>query len=298
LTRAMAITVHTRNIGGLAVDIFQRDDRIAAPRLTVLFILHGRLESRNDVRAQAEHVLKAVYPNSSLTRDLLVVTFDHRNHGDRLVDGSANLGWHRKPERNNPNHAIDMYAVQWGTAQDVSFLIDFLPSYLYPLGGRSIDTWAVAGISLGGHSTWTCLRNDSRISIGIPIIGCPDFLKLMSKRAIDNGLPFGPPTFPDSLLQFIKSTDPAASTPDITSSLKDANPFVDKRILVLSGGADKMVPWEASKAFVEALHVDANRGGVKQVFVQDGVGHECTQEMTSRLAAFVRDFALDIKEVR
>jgi hypothetical protein len=120
----------------------------------------------------------------------------------------------------------------------------------------------------------------------------------MSKRAIDNGLPFGPPTFPDTLLQFIKSTDPAASTLDITSSSKDANPFVDKRILVLSGAADKMVPWEASKAFVEALHVDTNRGGVKQVFVQDGVGHECTEEMTSRLAAFVRDFTLGTKEVR
>jgi hypothetical protein len=71
----MGITVHTRNISGLGVDIFQRDDQIAAPRLTVLFILHGRLESRKDVRAQAEHVLKAVYPNSSLTRDLLIVTF-------------------------------------------------------------------------------------------------------------------------------------------------------------------------------------------------------------------------------
>jgi predicted esterase len=93
-------------------------------------------------------------------------------------------------------------------------------------------------------------------------------------------------------VKWVKSTDPASSTVDITSSSKDVNPFVDKRILVLSGGADKLVPWEASKDFVDALYVDGRRGGIKQVFVQDGAGHEVTEEMTSRLAEFVWEFGL------
>ena len=46
-----------------------------------------------------------------------------------------------------------------GTAQEVSFLIDFLPAYLFPEGDRKIDTWAVAGVSLGGHSAWHCLKD-------------------------------------------------------------------------------------------------------------------------------------------
>jgi len=89
-----------------------------------------------------------------------------------------------------------------GTAQEVSFLIDFLPSYLFPNGERTIDTWAVAGVSLGGHSTWHCLKDgayesatsayrgvhsplmgalvasknkDPRVTIGIPIIGGSHF---------------------------------------------------------------------------------------------------------------------------
>lgn len=46
-----------------------------------------------------------------------------------------------------------------GAAQDVSYLIDFLPAYLFPNEERIIDTWAVAGVSLGGHSTWHCLKD-------------------------------------------------------------------------------------------------------------------------------------------
>lgn len=46
-----------------------------------------------------------------------------------------------------------------GAAHDVSFLIDFLPAYLFPSGERTIDMWAVAGVSLGGHSTWHCLKD-------------------------------------------------------------------------------------------------------------------------------------------
>jgi hypothetical protein len=45
-----------------------------------------------------------------------------------------------------------------GTARDVSYLIDFLPSFLYPNGERTIVEWGVGGISLGGHTTWIALR--------------------------------------------------------------------------------------------------------------------------------------------
>lgn len=71
---------------------------------------------------------------------------------------------------------IDMYSIQSafliryaetrlndsytaGTAKDVSFLIDFLPAYLFPSGERTISQWMIAGISLGGHSTWIALKN-------------------------------------------------------------------------------------------------------------------------------------------
>ena len=57
----------------------------------------------------------------------------------------------------------DIYAcITAGTAQDVSYLIDFLPSYLFPAGERKINQWLVGGKSLGGHSTWIALRHGRR----------------------------------------------------------------------------------------------------------------------------------------
>jgi hypothetical protein len=55
-------------------------------------------------------------------------------------------------------HAQDMLAMQTGTAQDVSFLADFLPSFLFPDDQVQVTKWAVTGISLGGHSVWIVLK--------------------------------------------------------------------------------------------------------------------------------------------
>lgn len=55
--------------------------------------------------------------------------------------------------------ADDIIDVVAGTSKDVSFLIDYLPSYLYPSGARTISQWLVGGISLGGHAAWYSLRH-------------------------------------------------------------------------------------------------------------------------------------------
>jgi hypothetical protein len=57
----------------------------------------------------------------------------------------------------NPTHAQDMYSILSGTANDVSMLIDYLPSYLFPTEERDIE-WGVMGGSLGGHAVWLCLE--------------------------------------------------------------------------------------------------------------------------------------------
>lgn len=46
-----------------------------------------------------------------------------------------------------------------GAARDVSFLIDFLPSYLYPNGERNVVNWGVIGLSLGGDACWIALKD-------------------------------------------------------------------------------------------------------------------------------------------
>ena len=37
--------------------------------------------------------------------------------------------------------------------------MDHLASLLYPMGERTIVEWGIAGVSLGGHSTWIALAH-------------------------------------------------------------------------------------------------------------------------------------------
>lgn len=55
--------------------------------------------------------------------------------------------------------SVVKFAITAGTHRDISFLIDFLPSYLFPHGEQTIERWMLAGISLGGHATWHALQH-------------------------------------------------------------------------------------------------------------------------------------------
>ena len=98
---------------------------------------------------------------------------------------------------------------------------------------------------------------------------------------------FAPPHIPDDFLALIKRHDPAQAT--YTTS-DGSHPFFGKKILVLSGEEDKIVPWSASKEFVDGLYVGEH--GVKEVMVEPGVGHEFSPAMVKEAARFVWEHAL------
>ncbi|KAH9848431.1 Alpha/Beta hydrolase protein [Lenzites betulinus] len=307
-----AITKQTLNVAGLVVNVFVQPDAAAptAP-VAVLFLLHGRMGSAEGVEPVARAILDEVHARRVASAgqqadDLVVVTFigrgvdgikDQRNHGTRLVDAHANWHWEADTasEKHNVRHALDMYAIQTGTARDVSFLIDFLPAYLYPNDERTVSQWLVSGISLGGHATWIVLKDEPRVKLGIPIIGCPDFLTLISARAAEHNLALAPPHFPAPLLAYVRARDPAA-TPHTAGAPAGANPFRGKKVLVLCGAADALVPWKASERFVGELDVGegeggegegGKEGGVKEVWVEEGVGHRCSEGMVRRVGEFL-----------
>lgn len=193
----------------------------------------------------------------------------------------------------------------------MSYLIDFLPSYLFPNNERQIAQWLVAGKSLGGHSTWITLRHgmqycsfsfsahhntiniEPRISLAVPIIACPDYTKLITARAKYSKIPLEPPYFPAALQAYIATHDPARApyTANDTS-----NPFLGKKVLVLSGGSDPLVPFKYSEEFVAGLNVGAD--GVKKVVVVPGVEHECTPGMVKEMVEFVWEHCLNAKNAK
>lgn len=120
------------------------------------------------------------------------------------------------------------------------------------------------------------------MKIGIPIIGCPDYLSLMGPRAHASGFTVSPPHFPPSLMDHVKIHDP--SSVEASSDDPSLNPFIGKHVLVLCGAMDKLVPWSASKKFVDELQVGS---GTKKVVVEENAGHECTPLMVQELTSFV-----------
>ncbi|KAG5639992.1 hypothetical protein DXG03_001893 [Asterophora parasitica] len=272
-------------VAGLEVNVYSASPitiERKSQEVAVFFLLHGRYGSAKEIDPIARSVINQTGGNK---RALFIVTFDQRNHGQRLVDPKGNDAWSKDRGKHNERHAVDMYAIQTGTARDVSLLIDFLPSFLYPDNEpHPIVEWGVAGISLGGHATWISLATDKRIKTGIPIIGCPDYIKLITYRAQQVGVELEGPTFPKSFRDTIEALDP----PFLGQGTE--NPFIGKRILVLSGEADRLVPWEASKAFVDKL--DVGKDGVKTVILHPGVGHKCTDMMVKQTAEFIAKYCL------
>lgn len=163
-----------------------------------------------------------------------------------------------------------------GTARDVSFLIDFLPSSgVFAQEQHTITDWFVAGVSLGGHATWLTLAHDPRLTLGIPIIGSPNMLALLSNRAKSLPPPWGPvpmtaPFFPRSILDLIARIDPVNVNPVA---------WTGKKICVLSGRDDTLVPYDlgGTAEFVDTVLQNRQPGvgvgdhGIVQVFVQDGM---------------------------
>jgi len=273
-------------VGGIQVNVFSPvlDAGRGVDRVAILFLLHGRLSKADALEAAAENLVEKSEDKRSILEEtalkLVVVTFDLRNHGVRTIDPQGNQQWSDKAKENNPRHAIDMFSIISGTHRDISFLIEFLPSYLFPDGEQTIERWMLAGISLGGHAAWYALRHEPRLSVCIPIIGCPDYLTLMHDRAKASGLQLGPPVFPDSLLEIIERESPVSA-----QTKPGRNPFLGKKILVLAGGKDELVPWGFSESFVKQIKVGER--GVKKVVVYPGVGHAFTPSMEEDVANFV-----------
>jgi len=252
---------------------------------------------------------------------LIAVAFDQRNHGTRIVNRLANEAW----RSGNETHAQDMFSVLHGTAQDTSLLIDHLGSYIFNNPeDASIDQHLVLGVSLGGHSAWQVLFGDSRVTSGVIIIGCPDYMSLMTDRARltklttytnGNGSSFlGSKDFPKSLIRATKLYDPKAmifgtnaipaSTPDSLIPYQGASSpairqlldskIAGKRILVCSGGADKLVPYKSSEPFLGFLQDATGKGGWWEeggVYLENnvypGVGHEFSEGMVKDTVRFV-----------
>ena len=208
---------------------------------------------------------------------------------------------------------------------DTSHLLNYIGSYVFPTSKHSIVDNLVLGVSLGGHAGWHLIVHDPRITTAVIIIGCPDYVSLMSDRARLSKLAtwansnppgssfLGSTDFPKGLVEAVEKYDPAGLfLGEIVSrdaDFYDRDPTVfeqkrlvplmkssleGKRILNLAGGADKLVPYECGGPFLRWLkNATASNGWFSEggiVFediIFDGVGHNMSPEMVKEAHRFV-----------
>lgn len=260
---------------------------------------------------------------------LVAVCIDQRNHGSRMIDNVANVSW----KQGNPTHGPDMFNLYNGTASDVSLLMTQLPSYL----PYKITDHIAGGVSLGGHATWVLLMNEPRIRAGLVVIGCPDYVRLMTDRAIRSRLPscmstdppgrefLGSKDFPPSLLVDLEERDPAGVllgeldtvTGDDHLHIPSAaeqkrlhmlleKRLAGKKIICVGGGKDRLVPVACGEPFINWLQraVEPQSGwatdlGVSiEAHVDPKAGHEFSLPMRRQAERWLCEVLGGLNDVR
>ncbi|KAK4104019.1 hypothetical protein N658DRAFT_419757 [Parathielavia hyrcaniae] len=334
-----AISLRTVQMAGLLVDVYGLAElSTTASRVSCLWLHHPRTRSKADMADVAARFVAAWNSQAASDapcpaqkggeggkekekekrRGLVALVYDQRNHGSRLVDDGANGSW----REGNPMHAVDMFAVVQGMVADQRVLLDLMEAYLFhdDAGSkRKVDQHVALGVSLGGHSVWQLMFADPRVTAGVVVIGCPDYMNLMTDRARlsklttysaqDGGASFlGSRDFPPSLLEACEKFDPKAiffgtsAVPEArTTATADEGTkqiFRDrlrgKRFLLCSGGDDKLVPYSrCSEPFLQWFTQAAATWAEEGVSVDDrvypGVGHSFSADMVADAVQFVLD---------
>lgn len=175
------VSQKTVPMAGLLVDVYGLEELSSprpATRVTCLWLHHPRLQTREKMGDFARRAVSAwnerrrgAGGGASAERGLVALAFDQRNHGSRAVCERANGSW----RAGNETHGIDMMAAVRGMAEDTRGLMDVVEGYLGMAEGE-VDGHFVLGHSLGGHSAWQLMFADERVTAGVVIIGCPDYI--------------------------------------------------------------------------------------------------------------------------
>ncbi|KAL1886005.1 hypothetical protein Cpir12675_006939 [Ceratocystis pirilliformis] len=317
-------SMRTITMAGLAVDVYGLEEiSPSATRYSLLWLHHARTRDKSHMTDFANRMIAAwtALPESQ-GRAVICSAFDQRNHGTRLIDKRANKAW----KDGNETHAQDMVGGIVGMVTDTISLIDVIEGYLFPedmaKSGSRIDQHMILGKSLGGHTTWQALFKDPRITVGVAIVGCPDFMRLMKDRAQRTKLPTYDPSndgvtflgskhFPPDLVAECRKYDPrgvlfgTTEIPDDIGSISDdekkriTQTLVDKmggkKVFVTFGGQDKLVPYSMSKPFLDFLSkATASWGGCEAVTLKQKVYEEAGHVFTEPMVLDSLEFLCDV----
>lgn len=261
----------TKTIAGLPLTLFHHPSfPLSSPATNpphLLILLHPLFRNAEFMSGLARRLLGDYYSSRTDPRqNLVVLTFDQRNHGPRCQDRIANVNW----ERGNQTYALDLFTTYTGTARDVSEALDvLLPGGYFPALKSAAPF--VGGISLGGHASWAVVLSDERVRGAGVVIGCGDYVALMEYRA---GLMKWEGKVGAGLEGLLERYDLATM---VGRDLEGVRRRLEgKRILALEGKRDVDVPPKCSEGVYKKIK-DAGVDLTVRRF--EGVAHVMTEEM-------------------
>lgn len=146
--------------------------------LKLLYLMHGRERSAETSEELAKALLKKYYSISPEATALVVLTYDHRNHGRRVVNSERNWSW-----GGNRTHAPDMLSMIEGAVVDLTTIHDYFPSYAPFYKNFKKVIHLVSGVSMGGHAAIkVTVKYPGLFDGAAPIVGCFDLTSLLLNR--------------------------------------------------------------------------------------------------------------------
>ncbi|OKL60967.1 hypothetical protein UA08_03691 [Talaromyces atroroseus] len=280
-------------IGGVRIYIYGLEElhRGENERIAVLYLAHNRTRTYLVTEGIAHEVLHRYRADGrQKTAQLIAVTMNMRNHGDREISPRANRTW----KDGNENHGVDLLSMISGSAQDFKLVMDYLPAYL-PEYAQLYNI--MAGVSLGGHTAWRMAAlAPGQFHAFAMIVGSPNLRSLLLSRLGLNSttdhsqLDYDGMSYED--LHGIMRPRQQRMWPRTLDKIigeGDRKAFEEfptgVPLLLCNGKYDKLVPAKYTASWVEKRKQSNNI----EFFVQDNTGHSCTKEMVSMLARWLSD---------
>ncbi|KAI0462385.1 hypothetical protein LJB42_003876 [Komagataella kurtzmanii] len=285
----------TRTIGGVKVYLYglgqlPSPDISSPPSVAVCYLFHGRGQNKEYIEKIGLRILEIYSSNcNGRSLPLIMVNFDMRNHGERLIETERNHEW----KQGNITHAIDMISNIDGSVDDACLISNMLPG-LYP--GYVFRNLAL-GISMGGHACYRmAVRIPDNIECIIPIIGCPDVSSLLLNRLKESReltLNFRRLSYEDLKLnsgdseKWPESFHNYVTKQDYQISENFPNHV---KVLALCGELDKLVPKEYTEEWVEEMENARAGGDSVTLYIDKEAGHQTTDKMVKVIGQWLSDF--------
>ncbi|KAI3404676.2 hypothetical protein KGF56_002510 [Candida oxycetoniae] len=274
--------------------------------INVLYLIHQRGGDHKYTEALAYTILDQYYTKSSKAsvEPLICVTFDLRNHGSRMINKARNQDW----IKGNDLHALDMFSSIMGNVADLKLIMDFLPSYLdleSLLTGefkQQNQHWnfrfrnILSGYSLGAHTVFRFVNEyPGLVHIINPVVGCVDLSSLLINRLKQNSLESEDydkkwfyytydelnltkeekHKYPEHLHKYLSQQD---------EEIFENFPMNEIKMYAAFGAEDQLVPKKLSSVWCDSY---MNTNDSTEVFIQDGVGHDVTNEMVDKFTSWL-----------